>query len=258
MIIIFLVLRVHLNLFQIINKYSTNKICTSLFLKERFFFFLYYGIAYVRERWNRKTYIKISSIFRLKKNREKYNENKKNGVIWHTQGSGKTALAYFATQYLLDHFNTKGKVSKYYFIVDRISLLEQAIDEFIKRGFAVHVIDTKEDFSKEIKSSKAIHNDKGLKEITVVNIQKFQDDPNISDVNDYNINIQRVYFLDEVHRSYNPRGSFLANLHESDPNAIKIGLTGTPLLGNDNNTRGVFGNYIHKYFYNGQFLMVIH
>lgn len=53
-----------------------------------------------------------------------------------------------------------------------------------------------------------------------------------------------------MHRSYNPKGSFLANLKESDPNAIKIGLTGTPLLGNDYNSRDLFGDYIHKYYYN--------
>ena len=62
--------------------------------------------------------------------------------------------------------------------------------------------------------------------------------------------MQRVYFLDEVHRSYNPKGSFLANLNESDKNAIKIGLTGTPLLGDDYNSKSLFGNYIHKYYYN--------
>ncbi|MFM6265046.1 MAG: hypothetical protein ACKPFA_00820, partial [Dolichospermum sp.] len=67
---------------------------------------------------------------------------------------------------------------------------------------------------------------------------------------DYDVNIQRVYFLDEVHRSYNPKGSFLANLIQSDPNAIKIGLTGTPLLGNDYNSKMLFGDYIHKYYYN--------
>ncbi len=65
----------------------------------------------------------------------------------------------------------------------------------------------------------------------MVNIQKFKDDPDVTVANDYNVNIQRVYFLDEVHRSYNPKGSFLANLSQSDRNAIKIGLTGTPLLG---------------------------
>ena len=53
-----------------------------------------------------------------------------------------------------------------------------------------------------------------------------------------------------MHRSYNPKGSFLANLRESDPNSIKIGLTGTPLLGKDYNSKLLFGNYIHKYYYN--------
>jgi type I restriction enzyme R subunit len=67
---------------------------------------------------------------------------------------------------------------------------------------------------------------------------------------DYDFNIQRVYFLDEVHRSYNPKGSFLANLSQSDRNAIKIGFTGTPLLGDDYNSRALFGDYIHKYYYN--------
>ena len=56
--------------------------------------------------------------------------------------------------------------------------------------------------------------------------------------------------MDEVHRSYNPKGSFLANLNESDPNAIKLGLTGTPLLGTDYNSRSLFGDYINKYYYN--------
>ena len=64
------------------------------------------------------------------------------------------------------------------------------------------------------------------------------------------MNLQRVYFLDEVHRSYNPKGSFLANLIESDPNSVKIGLTGTPLIGNDVYSKILFGDYIHKYYYN--------
>jgi type I restriction enzyme R subunit len=42
----------------------------------------------------------------------------------------------------------------------------------------------------------------------------------------------------------------LANLNESDTNAIKIGLTGTPLLGTDYNSKALFGDYIHKYYYN--------
>lgn len=59
-----------------------------------------------------------------------------------------------------------------------------------------------------------------------------------------------MFFLDEVHRSYNPKGSFLANLEQSDRESIKIGLTGTPLLGAEYNSQSLFGTYIHKYYYN--------
>ncbi len=117
-------------------------------------------------------------------------------------------------------------------------------------GLVVHNINSKEEFSKEIKTTSVIHNNSGKPEITVVNIQKFQDDSDLIKNTDYNLNIQRVYFLDEVHRSYNPEGSFLANLNQSDKNAVKIGLTGTPLLGTDYNSKSLFGGYIHKYYYN--------
>ena len=113
-----------------------------------------------------------------------------------------------------------------------------------------HSIDTKAAFAKDIKSTSAIHNFSGKPEITVVNIQKFEEDPDVVRTEDYDLNIQRIYFLDEVHRSYNPKGSFLANLTQSDTNAIKIGLTGTPLLGDDYNSKLLFGDYIHKYYYN--------
>src|SRR5690606_4627468 len=47
-----------------------------------------------------------------------------------------------------------------------------------------------------------------------------------------------------------PTGSFLANLMNSDRNAIMIGLTGTPLIGKDRTSKATFGDYIHKYYYN--------
>mgnify|MGYP000891900102 CR=1 FL=1 len=103
---------------------------------------------------------------------------------------------------------------------------------------------------KDFKIGKAISNLSGQKEITVVNIHKFKDEGDILNERDYDINIQRVYFLDEVHRSYDPKGSFLANLFSSDRTAVIIGLTGTPLLGSEKSSRQIFGNYIHKYYYN--------
>lgn len=229
----------------------TNKICTSLFQRDRLSFLLQYGLAYVKgNNGLQKHIMRYPQLFATKAIAKKLDQGVKKGIIWHTQGSGKTALAYYNVKYLTDYFQSKGVIPKFYFIVDRIDLLIQAGREFKSRGLVVHNISSREEFSRDIKSTSVIHNNSGKAEITVVNIQKFEDDSDVIRNNDYNLNIQRVYFLDEVHRSYNPKGSFLANLNESDANAIKIGLTGTPLLGTDFNSKSLFGDYIHKYYYN--------
>lgn len=228
----------------------TNRLCTSLLSRERLRFVLRYAIAYVKEKHGWEQHImRYPQLFATKAIEQKLNEGKRKGIIWHTQGSGKTALAYYSTRYLVDYFQQQKVIPKFYFIVDRLDLLKQASREFISRGLTVHTINSREAFAQDIKQTTAIHNDTGKLEITVVNIQKFKDDPDVMNVKDYAVNIQRIYFLDEVHRSYNPAGSFLANLEQSDKSAIKIGLTGTPLLGNAKST-DLFGGYIHKYYYN--------
>ena len=229
----------------------TNRICTSLFKRDRLAFLLQYSIAYVKDRKGlQKHVMRYPQIFATKAIERKLGEGLKKGIIWHTQGSGKTALTYYNVKHLTDYYQKKSIVPKFYFIVDRIDLLIQAGREFTARGLTVHKIDSRDEFARDIKSTSVIHNHSGKAEITVVNIQKFKDDPDVVRNADYNVNIQRIYFMDEVHRSYDPKGSFLANLNESDSNAIKIGLTGTPLLGTDYNSRSLFGEYIHKYYYN--------
>jgi len=175
---------------------------------------------------------------------------KKKGIIWHTQGSGKTALTFYNVKYLTDLFQKTSTIPKFYFIVDRLDLMIQSTKEFTSRGLVVHNVNSREDFIKDIKTVGAIHNLAGKAEITVVNIQKFSEESNVVNITDYNINAQRVYFVDEAHRSYNPEGSFLANLANSDKNAILIALTGTPLIGNNLKSKQLFGDYIHKYYYN--------
>lgn len=229
----------------------TNRICTSLFRRERLAFLLEFGLAYVKERKGLQKHImRYPQLFATKAIEQKLEEGEKKGIIWHTQGSGKTALAYYNVKYLSHYFQNKNVIAKFYFVVDRIDLLIQAGREFKARGLVVHNIDSREAFARDIKQTVAIHNNSGKVEITVVNIQKFQDDPNVIKNGDYNLSIQRVFFLDEVHRSYNPQGSFLANLEQSDRNSVKIGLTGTPLLGEEYNSKKLFGGYIHKYYYN--------
>jgi len=229
----------------------TNRICTSLLSRERLAFILRYALAYVSESDGLQKHImRYPQLFATKAIEQKLSEGVKKGIIWHTQGSGKTALTFYNVRFLTDYFQQQQVIPKFYFIVDRLDLLQQAQREFTARGLTVHTINSRDAFTRDIKATQVIHNHSGKPEITVVNIQKFQDDPDVVSTKDYNVTIQRVYFLDEVHRSYNPKGSFLANLSQSDSNAIKIGLTGTPLLGDDYNSRALFGDYIHKYYYN--------
>ncbi|WP_425421308.1 type I restriction endonuclease subunit R [Phaeodactylibacter xiamenensis] len=229
----------------------TNRILTSMLSKDRLKFILQYAFAYVKEHTGLQKHImRYPQLFATKAIEEKLNAGIKKGIIWHTQGSGKTALAYYNTHFLTDYFQQQNIIPKFYFIVDRLDLLTQARDEFTARGLKVHTVSSRDEFVKDLKKLIAVNNDKGQREITVVNIHKFKEDKNVTRATDYNLNIQRVYFLDEVHRSYNPKGSFLANLQESDRNAIKIGLTGTPLIGGDVRSKDLFGDYIHKYYYN--------
>jgi len=229
----------------------TNKILTSLFCKDRLAMILKYCIAYVRESKGLEKHImRYPQLFATKAIKQTIDKGVKKGIIWHTQGSGKTALSYYNVPFLTDYFQKNGIISKFYFIVDRIDLMNQAKREFTIRGLSVHTVNSKDELLNNFRQRQAIHNLSGRREITVVNIQKFKDDTDVIQTKDYDINIQRIYFLDEVHRSYNPTGSFLANLFNSDRNAILIGLTGTPLILSDRRSRDTFGDYIHKYYYN--------
>jgi len=229
----------------------TNRILTSLFSKDRLAMLLKYCVDYVQETKGLEKHImRYPQFFATKAIRNKIDVGVTKGIIWHTQGSGKTALAYYNVKYLTDYYQEKGIIPKFYFIVDRIDLLTQAKSEFAMRGLTVNTVDSKEELQKNFTSNQAVFNPTGKREITVVNIQKFKDDTDVLKASDYDLNTQRIYFLDEVHRSYNPTGSFLANLYNSDRKAILIGLTGTPLIQSDRRSRDIFGDYIHKYYYN--------
>lgn len=232
----------------------TNRILTSLFSHQRFLMLLHYGFAYVERsdkngiKTLQKHVMRYPQFFATLAIEKKLSEGAQHGIIWHTQGSGKTALAFHNVRYLRDYYQKQGKIAKFYFIVDRLDLLTQASEEFAARGLHVEKVNSKEDFIKNIRTIGAANNS-GEDTITVVNIQKFSME-SVARKSDYDVNVQRVYFLDEAHRSYNPKGSFLANLMASDREAVMIALTGTPLIGDGYNSKDVFGDYIHKYYYN--------
>ena len=236
----------------------TNRILTSLLSKERLQFILQYAITYVEEEnagkiSYQKHIMRYPQLFATQAISTKLEQGQNKGIIWHTQGSGKTALAYYNVKYLTDYFAKKQIIPKFYFIVDRIDLMIQSSGEFTNRGLKVNQVNSRQDFVKDLKVVGALHNDSGVPEITVVNIQKFSEDATAVQALNYDINVQRIYFLDEAHRSYNPKGNYLANLINSDRNAVIIALTGTPLLrevAKEYDSKMLFGNYFHKYYYN--------
>lgn len=83
----------------------------------------------------------------------------------------KTALAYYSVKSLTDYFAKRDVVAKFYFIVDRIDLMEQATDEFAARGLVVHNAKSRDELMKDISSRSITHNNEGKLEIMVVNIQ---------------------------------------------------------------------------------------
>ena len=238
----------------------TNRILTSMLSKERFLFLLRYGFAYVNKTTEdddgrkivslEKHVMRYQQLFASLAIRRKLAAGVKSGIIWHTQGSGKTALAYYSVRSLTDFYAQRQTAVKFYFIVDRIALMEQASDEFAARGLIVRTANSRNELMKDFRSIDPVENSVGKPEIMVVNIQKFKEDSEkIQLDNSYSTSLQRVFFIDEAHRGYNPEGSFLANLLEADKDAVKIALTGTPLLKEERESWRVFGNYIDTYYY---------
>lgn len=238
----------------------TNRILSSLLSKQRLLFLLRYGIAYVDKQIElpsgeivtklEKHIMRYQQLFAAFAIREKLEVGIKSGIIWHTQGSGKTALAFYNVRNLTDFYAQKKTAVKFYFIVDRLDLLEQAAGEFVSRGLIVRTANSREELMADFRSNTVVGNADGKPEIMVVNIQKFEEDHRKVDIPEaYNINLVRVFFIDEAHRGYNPKGSFLANLLDADRDSVKIALTGTPLLKEERASWKVFGDYIDKYYY---------
>ena len=236
----------------------TNRILTSMCSPDRFLFIIRYGITYVKmerevdgkiESTDQKHIMRYQQLFASLTIRQKLSEGVKSGVVWHTQGSGKTALSYHLTYILNDYFAKQNKVAKFYFIVDRLDLLEQATQEFEARGLVVSTANTRAELMEQFRNNQAQEGTSGKAEITVVNIHRFAEDKEKVHINDYATNLQRVFIMDEAHRGYKPGGCFLANLFEADTNAIKIALTGTPLLKEERASCKVFGDYLHTYYY---------
>ena len=242
------------------------RFATSLLSRERFAFMLHFGIVFVTKIENgatvrQKHIMRYPQLFASLRLRTSLDAGMKRGTIWHTQGSGKTALAYHTVKNLTDYYAKQGIVAKFFFVVDRLDLANQACLELAARGLHIVRAESRDKFEQLLKNQGGKDGD-GCDEINVINIQRFKSDGG-KVVMPYGSNIKRVFLIDEAHRSYKPTGSFLGALLKSEADSIYIGLTGTPKLSapetnetqeakqrRERATREVFGDYIDTYYYN--------
>ena len=168
---------------------SCNRFITSLFDKERFFYMLRYGIMFLTEikkvhnastnideeiPIKQKHIMRYPQFFATRAIIKRFGEKDKNGIIWHTQGSGKTALSAYSLKVITDYFAKKNVNTRFFFIVDRLDLMTQATTEFTNRGFVVTNVSSKAEFAKELKKPLDEDND-GIGTICIVNIHKLME-----------------------------------------------------------------------------------
>ena len=155
----------------------------------------------------------------------------RSGIIWHTQGSGKSLTMMFMVREMYQHPQLANW--KVVFVTDRTQLENQLSETSQSIGFTVKTANTISELKELLRTNTSdlvmgmIHKfrEADLKET----FPQLNDSPNI------------LVMTDEAHRSqYKLLG---ANLDSAIPNASKIGYTGTPI----DKTERVFGDYIDKY-----------
>jgi type I restriction enzyme R subunit len=156
----------------------------------------------------------------------------KHGLIWHTQGSGKSLTMFFTAWKL--RFNKKLKNPKIFILVDRIDLDDQIYETFVNCGGKNVVrVDSRKDLEKKIQSPE--------RGIFISTIQKFSELGNEVENLDENI----IVLSDEAHRDN--EGVSAINLRSSLKNAFFFGFTGTPIDKATLNTHRNFGEDGERY-----------
>ena len=158
--------------------------------------------------------------------------SQKRGLIWHTQGSGKSLTMFFTAWKL--RFDKALKNPKIFILVDRIDLDDQIYETFVNCGGKNVVrVDSRKELEKKIQSPE--------RGIFISTIQKFSELGNEIENLDENI----IVLSDEAHRDN--EGVSAINLRSSLKNAFFFGFTGTPIDKATLNTHRNFGEEGERY-----------
>lgn len=150
---------------------------------------------------------------------------KRQGLVWHHQGSGKTyAMAYAAAK--LRH-QSDLDAPTIVVVLDRLELIQQTEAEFKSVGIqALKTADTKEDLRRLLRDD--------ARGVIITTIYRFAEAGLLNDRDNI------VVMVDEAHRTQ--EGRLGLDMRAALPNAKFIGLTGTPISTDDRNTWAMFGD----------------
>lgn len=179
------------------------------------------------------------------KEAQKFVERFEGGIIWHTQGSGKSIVMVTLAKWILEN-NPHARIVV---LTDRDELDKQIERVFSDVGESIYRTKSGRDLMKQLGETKprllcSLIHKFGRKEKDNFNefIKELETQPSIS--------IGEIFvFVDECHRTQS--GKLHRTMKAMLPNAVFIGFTGTPLLKQDTQTSlEVFGKYIHTYKFN--------
>ncbi|HBE22024.1 MAG TPA: restriction endonuclease subunit R, partial [Verrucomicrobiales bacterium] len=159
------------------------------------------------------------------------NPRERSGIIWHTQGSGKSLTMMFMVREMYRHSSlSKWKIV---FIPDRTQLEQQLAETSQSIGFTVKAADSIKTLKELLRSDAS--------DLVMAMIHKFRETDLTETFPELNASHHILIMTDEAHRSQYSR--LAANLDKGIPHATRIGYTGTPI----DKTERVFGDYIDKY-----------
>jgi len=167
--------------------------------------------------------------------------DKRVGVVWHTQGSGKSLSMVFYAGKIIRHPTMQNPTLVV--LTDRNDLDNQLFDTFALCQDTLRQAPVQAEDREHIQRLLQVASGG----VVFTTIQKFlpekgQQYPSLSDRRNI------VVIADEAHRSqYDFIDGFARHMHDALPNASFIGFTGTPIEQSDRSTPAVFGNYIDVY-----------
>ena len=215
-----------------------------MFNKERFLELMHDFIVFDR---GKKKHSRQNQYFGIKMAQD-FIARKENGIIWHTQGSGKSLTMVWLTKWIRE-YNHNARVLV---ITDREELDEQIEKVYIGVQEKIYRTKSGSDLLTQLNDTSPwlmcslIHKFGGKEDSDDKDIDNYLQDLRNNIPTDYKAKGDIYVFVDECHRTQS--GKLHEAMKQFIPNAVYIGFTGTPLLKSDKQTSlEIFGRYIHTY-----------